>query len=98
MVAREASMKFLVNGTLRSNRSRAELLSPVRTRLLSDAAAALVRDGVVSEHGFKTGERPGFVLIMESDSEKAVRSTVTFFPLVQDGWFDLEIDPVTPFP
>ncbi|HEU4438170.1 MAG TPA: hypothetical protein VFT36_02920 [Methylomirabilota bacterium] len=91
-------MKFLVNGTLRPSRSRDELLSPLRTRLLWDATSNLVRKGIVSEHGLKTGDRPGFVLIMEGDSEKAVRSAVTFFPLVQDGWFDLEIDPVTPFP
>jgi hypothetical protein len=34
---------------------------------------------------------------MEGSSEAAVRSTIALFPLVQDGWFDIEIDPVTPF-
>jgi hypothetical protein len=34
---------------------------------------------------------------MEGSSEAAVRSTIALFPMVQDGWFDIEVDPLTPF-
>ncbi|HKA62253.1 MAG TPA: hypothetical protein VKH83_07495 [Methylomirabilota bacterium] len=90
-------MKYLVNGTLRPTRTREELLELVKKKSLSRAAWTLIEKGVITEHGFKTGERPGFVFVMEGSSEAAVRSTIALFPLVQDGWFDIEVDPVTPF-
>jgi hypothetical protein len=90
-------MKYLVNGTLRPTRTREELLERLKKKSLSRAAWTLIAKGVITEHGYKTGERPGFVFVMEGSSEAAVRSTIALFPLVQDGWFDIEVDPVTPF-
>lgn len=90
-------MKYLVNGTLRPPRTREELLERVGKKSLSRAAWTLIEKGVITEHGYKTGERPGFVFVMEGSSEAAVRSAIALFPLVQDGWFDIEVDPVTPF-
>ncbi len=89
-------MKYLVNGTLRSDRTREELLERVKKKSLSRTAWTLIEKGVITEHGYKTGDRPGFVFVMEGSSEAAVRSTIALFPLVQDGWFDIEIDPLTP--
>ena len=90
-------MKYLVNGTLRPTRTPEELLEQVKKKSLSRAAWTLIEKGVITEHGYKTGERPGFVFVMEGSSEAAVRSAIALFPLVQDGWFDVEVDPVTPF-
>lgn len=90
-------MKYLVNGTLRPTKSREDLLARVKNKPLSNAAWELIRRGIISEHGFKTGERPGFIFVMEGSSEAAVRSTIALFPLVRDGWFDIEVDPVSPF-
>jgi hypothetical protein len=91
------TMKYLVNGTLSPDRSREDLMAQMADRTLSDEAWELVRTGVISEHGYKIGTRPGFVLVMEGDSEDAVQSTLSRIPLLRDGWFKIEIDPVTPF-
>jgi len=90
-------MKYLVNGTLRATESRQDFLARVKNRPLSDQAWELIRTGVITEHGFKTGERPGFVFVIEGDSEDAVRSMIAPFPLVREGWFDIDVDPVSPF-
>ena len=90
-------MKYLVSGTLQADRSRDDLVTRVTDHPLPDEAWELIRKGVITEHGYKIGRRPGFVLVMEGDSEEAVRATISGFPLVQDGWFDLEVDPISPF-
>ena len=90
-------MKYLVNGTLRPTRTREELLARMKNKTLSRTVWTLIEKGVITEHGYKTGDRPGFVFVMEGSSEAAVRSTIALFPMVQDGWFDIEVDPVTPF-
>jgi len=90
-------MKYLVNGTLSPGKSREALLAEMAGRTLSDEAWEFVRKGVITEHGYKIGARPGFVLVMEGDSEDAVRSTLARIPLLRDGWFKIEIDPFSPF-
>ena len=90
-------MKYLVNGTLSPEKVREDLVAHMAGRTLSDEAWELVRKGVITEHGYKIGLRPGFVLVMEGDSEEAVNSTLSRLPLLRDGWFKVEIDPVTPF-
>ena len=57
-------MKYLVNGTLRPTRTREELLERLKKKSLSRAAWTLIEKGVITEHGYKTGERPGFVFVM----------------------------------
>jgi hypothetical protein len=52
---------------------------------------------VITEHGFKIGRRPGFVFIIEGDSEAAVTTSLADIPLIREGWFDVEVDPVSPF-
>jgi hypothetical protein len=64
---------------------------------ISDEAWELVRKGVITEHGFKIGRRPGFILIMEGDTEEAVRATIKNFPLAGESWFEIEVDPMSPF-
>jgi hypothetical protein len=89
-------MKYLINGTLRPEKTREDLLAKVQNEPLDDEAWELVRKGVIMEHGFKIGQRPGFFLIMESDSEEAVQATISNIPILQEGWFEIEIDPISP--
>ena len=90
-------MKYLINGTLRSERTREEFVERIGGKLISDEAWELVRTGVVTEHGFKIGQCPGFIFVIQDDSEEAVRAAISKIPIVKDGWFDIEIDPVSPF-
>jgi hypothetical protein len=90
-------MKYIVNGTLRPERSREEFVARIKRDALSHEAWELVRTGVISEHGFKIGSRPGFVLIIDRDSEEAVQTAISELPLVRERWFDIEVDPVSPF-
>jgi len=78
-------MKYLINGTLRPERTREELVEKIEGKLISDEAWDLVRTGVVTEHGFKIGQRPGFIFVIEGDSEEAVRATISNIPVVQGG-------------
>jgi muconolactone delta-isomerase len=93
----EGAMKYLVNGTLHPGKSREDLVAHVKDRSISDEAWDLVRKGVITEHGYKIGQRPGFVLVIEGDSEEAVHSTVAGLPFLRDGWFDIEVDPISRF-
>ena len=90
-------MKYLVNGTLHPEKTREELLAKIGDGLLADVTWDLVRRGVITEHGFKTGRRPGFVLIVKGESEEGVQEEISKIPLLQKGWFDIEIDPISPF-
>jgi hypothetical protein len=90
-------MKFVVNGTLHPGKSREDLIAHAKDRSISDEAWDLVRTGVITEHGYKIGQRPGFFLVIEGDSEEAVHSTVSALPFLRDGWFDIEVDPITRF-
>ena len=90
-------MKYLVNGTLRPTKTREELVAAIGNRSLSREAWELVRKGVITEDGFKIGQRPGFIFVVNADSEEAVRTEISKIPLLQEGWFDIEIDPISPF-
>jgi|SRR5215510_1321712 len=92
-----ASMKYLINGTLRPGKTREELIERLGDKPISDEAWELVRTGVVTDHGYKTGRRPGFIFVVEGDSEEAVRALISKVPIVQEGWFEVEVDPVSPF-
>ena len=87
----------VVNGTLHPGKSREDLIAHVKDRSISDEAWDLVRKGVITEHGSKIAQRPGFFLVIEGDSEEAVHSTVSALPFLRDGWFDIEVDPITRF-
>jgi hypothetical protein len=90
-------MKYLVNGTLRPEKTRADFLATMHHEPLSDEAWELVRKGVITEHGFKIGQRPGFFLIMEGTSAEAVQAALAKIPILQEGWCDIEVDPISPF-
>jgi len=89
-------MKYLVNRTLSPAKSRVDLVAHMADRTRSDEAWELIRKGVLTEHGYKIGSRPGFVLVTGGDSEDALHSTLSRLPFLRDGWFKVEID-VTPF-
>jgi hypothetical protein len=90
-------MKYMVNGTLRPEISREQFVERIKQDPLSHEAWELVRSGVISEHGFKIGLRPGFVLIIDRESEEAVHAAISGLPLVRERWFEIEVDPVSPF-
>ena len=90
-------MKYLVNGTLHPEKTREELLGEIGDRGLSDEAWDLIRQGVITEHGYKIGRRFGFILIVRADSEEAAQGAISKIPLLQKGWFTIEIDPISPF-
>jgi hypothetical protein len=90
-------VKYLINGTLRPEKSRADFRATISDNRLSDEAWELVRKGMVTAHGFKIGQRAGFILIMEGDSEEAVQAAISRIPILRDGWFDIEVDPMSPF-
>jgi Muconolactone delta-isomerase len=90
-------MKYLVNGTLRPERTREDLLARIGTGSVSDEAWDLVRRGVITAHGYKVGERPGFVLVVECESDGTLKTVMSSIPLVRDGWFHIEVDPLSPF-
>jgi len=90
-------MRYLVNGTLRADRTRDDLLGTIKGRSISDDAWELVRSGAITEHAFKIGPRPGFFLIIEGDSEATVRATIAGMPAVRDGWFEIDVDPISRF-
>jgi hypothetical protein len=90
-------MKFLISGTLRPEKPRAEFVARIRHNPLSHEAWELVRKGVITEHGFKTGARPGFILVIEDDSAGGALAKISNVPLVREGWFEIEVDPVSPF-
>jgi hypothetical protein len=90
-------MKYLINGTLRPEKTHEEFRARTKNEPVSDVAWELVRKGVITEHGFKIGQRPGFYLIMEGDSEEAVLATISNIPILREDWFDLEVAPISPF-
>jgi len=90
-------MKYLISGTLRPEKTREELVAKIKDKLMSEEVWELVRKGVITEHGYKIGRRPGFIIVMEGDTEEAVKDAITNFPMVREGWFDTEIDPISPF-
>jgi hypothetical protein len=96
----EASMtgtKYLVTGTLRPEQRREDFVARITGHTVSDEAWELMRSGSITAHGYKIGRRPGFIVVMDSESEEAARAAVAKFPLVADGWFDIEVDPISPF-
>jgi hypothetical protein len=90
-------MKYLIGGTLRPERTREEFVARIKGNPLSHEVWELIRKGVITEHGFRIGSRPGFVFVIEGDSEEAVMASLADIPLIRDGWFDVEVDPVSPF-
>jgi hypothetical protein len=90
-------MKYLINGTLRPEKNHEEFHARTKNEPVSDVAWELVRKGVITEHGFKIGQRPGFFLIMEGESEEAVLAAILNISILREGWFEIEVDPISPF-
>jgi hypothetical protein len=78
-------MKFLVSGTLRPEKPREEFVARVRHNPLSHQVWELVQKGVITEHGFKTGAHPGFILVIECDSGDVPSRRSRTLPLYERG-------------
>src|SRR5262245_59506803 len=90
-------MKYLINGTLRPDKPRTDLLARLRNAPLSEEGWELVRTRVITEHGFKTGQPPGFIFVVAADSEAAAQAAIARIPILREDWFDIEVDPISPF-
>jgi hypothetical protein len=90
-------MKYLITGTLRPDKSREELLARIQHEPGSADTWDLVRSSRVTEYGFKIGPRLGFIFVVEAASEDAARAIIAAVPLLQEDWFTVEVDPITPF-
>ena len=90
-------MKYLINGTLRPDKSREALLARIQHEPGSAVTWDLVRTGMIKEHGFKIGQRLGFIFVVEAESEDAALAVITTIPLLQEDWFHVEVDPISPF-
>jgi hypothetical protein len=90
-------MRYLINGTLRPEKPREEFLARIRHASVSPEAWELVRTGIITEHGFKTGQRLGIVLVVEADSEAAALAAIANIPILREDWFDVEVDPISRF-
>jgi hypothetical protein len=87
-------MKYMVNCSLRPDKSRDAFIALVKDGP-ADEAWALVQKRLVVEFAFKVGKVPGIFLLMECESEDAVRSHIEKLPSVRDGWVDYQIDPIS---
>jgi hypothetical protein len=94
---KERLMKYLINGTLRPDKSREEFLARIQYEPGSAEAWDLVRTGRITERGFKIGQRLGFICVVEAESEDAALAVIATIPLLQEDWFTVEVDPISPF-
>jgi hypothetical protein len=87
-------MKYMVNCSLRPDKSRDAFIALVKDGP-ADEAWALVQKRLVVEFAFKVGKVPGIFLLMECESEDEARSHIEKLPSVRDGWVDYQIDPIS---
>jgi hypothetical protein len=83
-----------VNCSLRPDKSR-EAFGALIKEGPAHESWELVQKRVVVEFAFKVGKVPGFVMLMECQSEEEVRSHIAGMPSVRDGWVDYQIDPIS---
>lgn len=86
-------MRFLVNLSLHPNKSREAFIQ--QHRELSDEAWELMRQGVLRDGMFKLGDRPGFAALCDAESADEVHAVLHTVPAVQEGWFEIEIAPLS---
>ena len=90
-------MTYLIHGTLRPDRSREAFLARIQDEPASAEAWDLVRTGRITERGFKIGQRLGFICVVEAESEDTALAAITTIPVLQEDWFIIEVDPISPF-
>jgi hypothetical protein len=90
-------MKYLINATLHADKTPADFLARIHGSSVSTEGWELLRQGIITTHGFKIGPQPGFFLVMEADSEAAAQAAISAISIVQEGWFDIAVDPISPF-
>lgn len=86
-------MRFLVNLSLHPDKSRDAFVQAHRH--MSDEAWELIRKGILQDGMFKVGERPGFAALCDAASAEQVRTVLDTVPAVRDGWFEIEIAPLS---
>ena len=84
----------MVNCSLRPDKSRDAFKAAIKDGPVRESWE-LVQKHVVVEFAFKAGKVPGVLLLMECESEDEARGYVEKLPVVRDGWFDYQIDPIS---
>ena len=90
-------MQFLLNSRLRPGVTREQFIDYIRNER-DQEGWELVRQGIIQQWLWKTGEAPGLVVLMNCASAEEARSHADSAPIVQEGILEFEIDPVDPFP
>jgi hypothetical protein len=93
---KERLMTDLIHGTLRPDRSREAFLARIQGEPGSAEAWDLVRTGRVMDRACKIGQRPGFICVVEAESEDTALAVITTIPLLQEDWLIVGVDPISP--
>ncbi len=90
-------MRFIANSRLADGVTRERVLQFVEEHEMKSSTWDLVRHRIVTEHVYKVGAQPGVVLFLEADSEDAAAEIVNGLPVVQNGLWVFDIDPISAF-
>ncbi len=89
-------MRFVANSRLADGVTRQRVLQFFDEHPMESSTWDLVRHRIVTDHAFKVGAQPGVVLFLEADSSEAAAEIVNGLPVVQNGLWVFDIDPVSP--
>ena len=90
-------MLFLLNGTRRAGVSREKFIEYIQ-QPMDPQEWELIREGIVSNLLFKTGEIPGMLVIIHAKDLAEAKRYAESTPIFKDGLLDFSIDPVNRFP
>jgi hypothetical protein len=88
-------VRFIANSRLADGVTRERVLQFFQDHAIESSTWDLVRHRIVTDHAFKVGAQPGVVLFLEADSENAAAEIVNGLPVVQNGLWVFDIDPVS---
>ena len=88
-------MRFIANSRLADGVTRERVLQFFEEHEMKSSTWDLVRHRIVTEHAFKVGAQPGVVLFLEAESEDAAAGIVNALPVVQNGLWVFDIDPIS---
>ena len=87
-------MKYLVNCSLRPDKSRDAFMAVIKEGPAKESLA-LIEKRVLVEFAFKVGKVPGIFLLIDCASEEEARCHIEELPSVRDGWVEYQIDPIS---
>ena len=90
-----STVRFIANSRLADGVARERVLQFFEEHEMKSSTWDLVRHRIVTEHAFKVGSQPGVVLFLEAESEDAAAEIVNALPVVQNGLWVFDIDPIS---